>query len=463
MENSAHTVPSRPVVLLGLTLLACAGGGEPAPASGPTATLERPNWIVIAPDTLRADRLGLREEGELLAPRMTALAEEGALFEQAFAQGGWTAPALAATLTGRYPPALDAHPRHADFLPSGAYTLPEILAVYGYTTAVFWRDTAAGLFGSFSRGFGDVVRASPEPRPLGQPPLEWLRAGPTEPFFLLVHEVDLQPEEVPPEHAWREDRSNVLDSVQAGLDSYDRAVRSYDAVVGALLDELKASGLDERTVVVLTSNHGEDLAEHFPSPYHGFLYDSCLRVPLVIRDPAQDGPRRIDTVVQAIDLAPTVLERSGIPVERRMDGHSLLPLLGRGEGSYTERVVYSLTNAENASLRTRDHKLVMCGGKKPVCRDMQPSPVGVTAPGRLGSSGAELYDLATDPGEQRNLIVEQPTLYAEHRAALEAWLQAQQPHPRPPGSSGDDALKRALQERGYWELAAPAEEPSPAP
>ena len=194
-------------------------------------------------------------------------------------------------------------------------------------------------------------------------------------------------------------------------------------------------------MVVLLSGHGEDLAEHSPTANHGWWYDTCLRVPLVVADPGRPGGGElVETVVQAVDLAPTVLERSGIPPDMEMDGVSLGSPLGWGSRPYQEREVFSMTGRRSVSLRTSGEKLIFWGGREYDASDAR------GAGGRV-----EFYDLLRDPGETRNLVVEGVAVDPGLLERLSRWMEARDER-RALGTLQrlGEAGRRLLQERGYW-------------
>lgn len=414
----------------------------------------RPNWVVIAPDSMRADRLGTRPDGVTVAPNMTALAHDGVWFSQAYSQSGWTAPALASLLTGHYPAfyerAPGSGPSQANWLP-GTRTLPEILHYYGYRTAVFWGRSIPSKIPAFSVGFDDVSVADDRaPMREGDAFAGWLGAHPPEPFFALIHEVDFSSVVTPPSQGLpRED----------GRRMYDALVNRYDGVVGGVVQQLAQAGVGDHTIIVITSNHGLDFFEHDANSSHGMLYDSILRVPMVIHDPMQSARGQVvDATVQGIDLSPTVLARSGIPVDATMDGSSLLPLLGpktTDGAAFPERDVYSESSDAAMSIRTPAYKLMAC--RTGCCG----GAVARATPGPLVCEGViehRLYDLAADPEELHDIAAERPDVAGGLTQRLTAWQAARGVGPAAATQwKIDEAQKKMLQERGYWGLMFPDE------
>jgi choline-sulfatase len=455
-------------------LVACSSEPQPSPGAPGQASLEalpRPNFLVIDIDSMRADRIHHERDGMAVSPILKKIAEAGVSFEQAYAQSGWTMPALATLLTGRYP--IGARPGGGMvWAEDSARTLPEIFAMYDYQSAVFWGATLGSDYAEPSRGFGQVFRTEPG---AGMEATEqvarWLREEAQEPFFAFVHTIDLHaPVPRPPHnamHRWHEpqpacDEDLHLGQLHAALeptlgeaDARDHVIAHYDATVlfynhqlAGVLEALRETGLGPRTVVVVTSNHGEDLFEH-GIVGHSLLYDTVLRVPLIIRDPAAPGKgRTVKQPVQGVDLAPTLLARAGIPVDLSMDGQSLLPLLGLDQGDYEERPLYAMTSPRNAAMRSRGRKLIF--GNLGLTLD------GDQTQARPDERGAapilELYDLNNDSAEQRNLAPARPDEADAMMRSLEAWLQQQ--HRRAQSGTEvriDAHAREVMQERGYWE------------
>ena len=471
---------------------ACQG---PAPEAPPPLS-ERPNIVLIDIDSLRADRFHAQRDGQPIAPTLMAVAERGVIFEQAFSQGGWTMPALAALLSGRFPQGVPRQSVELSWLPEGARTLPEILGWYEYETALCSGKTliSSSLLttDSFQRAFS--VDLDETPRPV-QPLAAWIEHEAQEPFFAMLHDLDLHmpAEAVPVEAActWVEDPQRCAlgagqspkgayealreqlgeDEARAQvLAQYDGALQAYDQVVGQLFEALERRGVQDRTVVVFVSNHGEELGEHGLYE-HGVHYDTVLHIPMFIVDPRHEGwtGRVVTTTVQGVDIAPTLLELVGVPVDQAMDGQSLVSLMdGRTDG-YEERPVFSASDDATASWRSPELKLLVHRWRSPG----GPGPAehrGPTEPnlhGRGPLTGA-IFRLDHDPGELHDLSDAEPALLAEAWQQLEPWLEARIPEnlaPRPPHPQGQPSIDERLKRDGYWKHVEPihGEPPKGAP
>ncbi|MES2643477.1 MAG: sulfatase [Myxococcota bacterium] len=460
----------RPTTLLAAAMaFGCDQASETAPTpvvvATPAPSGERPNFLVLAPDTLRGDRVGATRNGSPVMPNVDALAARGVTFTHVYSQSGWTLPALASLLSGRYPlVGTQQGGNPAGYLRADLATIPEQFAAAGYDTAVFWGAGISDAAPEFSRGFAHVGRDVGSD--YAQAVLAWLdtRTGAADkPFFALVHNVDLQfPLAPAPGDALLATAHPAADrgmdpvlaalSATAGRDAaaaslvaaYDATVTRYDAAIGRMVAGLAPRGVADDTVVIVTSNHGIELGER-GSFFHGTVSDTNLHVPLVVMDPAARGPgRRIDTLVQTVDLAPTLLLRAGLTTGPELVGQSLLPLFrdppaGNG-AAYVERDVFSFNSASLVSLRTRTHKLVRMN-------DLRGG----------GGVRTQLFDLAADPSERTEL--RDPAAGTETLAPrLEAWLAERVAETAGTPAADNPKLKQALQEEGYWGVATGQEQ-----
>jgi hypothetical protein len=236
---------------------------------------------------------------------------------------GWTHFAVGSFLTGRW------HPLNAssEALPTGmplGRSFPAIMGSYGYNTVAFWGNTAPSQVDHLHEGFGGNVIDNAAGVTHGAKVLQWTGERPKEPFFAYVHEIDLHINHPPGQDAPSRVRAD-----------YDKVLSEYDRVVGVYIEKLRAAPLARDLVVMVMSDHGEDLYEH--GGYgHCLLYDTILHVPLVVVDPRTPGQRAPTARVQTVDLAPTILARAGIPLDQTMVGQPLTPLLG-GPGEFVER------------------------------------------------------------------------------------------------------------------------------
>ncbi len=482
MASAGHH--ARPLGLLAALLLLFAAACQPSPTAtpaldqaGPGAPLSlrgadgsRPNILVIDIDSLRADRVDHSRGGQRVAPTIAALAQGGVRFEQAFAQSGWTVPSLLTILTGRYPVLVeDGDPRLREIkptVPAGQHSLPEILGYYGYHCAVFWGETVPRGLPTLWQGFDEVQREGPglptASEGYGQAALRWLRDEPPEPFFVLLHDMDLHhprprldPEQV---HRYIEYHpayaAEMLDQLYPQLLAelgeaaaqdrvvayYDAYLSAYDEVILAVLQELHRTGLDQRTLVVLTSNHGEELFEAGTVGHTHSYRESLIRVPLILSHPSLPAGRVVQTPVQGIDLAPTLLALAEVQPDASMHGRSLLPLLRDPPGDITRRPLF-LSNIPGEGCY-RKGQLKLSGGKRPI-RGQARRPAQCKL--------YELFDLGRDPSESVDVCVERADQIVPMVEQLERWLDQRAAEAQGlTAPATDEATRTLMQERGYW-------------
>jgi arylsulfatase A-like enzyme len=342
--------------------------------------------LIVSIDTLRADHLGCYGYApytEPVSPRIDQFAKESLRFERCFAPRGQTGPSLTAMLTGCYPSRHGVLDNFVAMAPDTT-SLPQMLAAAGYESHAFlaWYPILRadkerlGFGGAKGRG-GAVAGSFFEARPTmkseresrwddaaEQAFVEFVRKRPRDarPFFAWVHFYDVHQPYAPPapydekfvgdyrgrlrmpSNASEADFDRIVR--EPGLDAsmksrrpldpadakyvvalYDGGVACADARFGRVLDALAASGLANDTVVVLTADHGDELGEHRGLWFHGnSVYDSVLRIPLIVRAPGK-AKGRSDQLVQNVDLAPTLLDLLGRPKPSGIDGISFEPWL----------------------------------------------------------------------------------------------------------------------------------------
>ena len=453
---------------LALALLLASCGGQ-APALAPPRGI-----CLIVLDTLRADGLSAYGNPRATSPALDALAARGVLFESAVSHAPWTLPSFIGLLSGRYPSS-------AVFTKGKLQTsLLDELQAAGWTTAAFTEGGYVSRHFGIDRGFerfeeeeGKTRLVLTERPTQGSGTIEgtfdaaiaWLREPPKQPFFLMVHTYEIhfpyrrrdyteglssgqlgQTYEEKQRLEVRKGSLRVGDEERAYVRAlYDGGVRSADAQVKRLLDALEETGLAGDTVVVVTSDHGEDLGGRDPRALgeHGHqLYDELLRVPLIVVHPRADWPaRRVAEQVRLVDVMPTLLEFAGVAAPPGLAGASLVPLL-RGEEK-TPRLAYAELRRSpwnehpRAAVRDAGHKLV---------ENLPPRGPG--------SAEIEFYDLARDPGERENLVgIRDESLDAltTQLAAERAALHAQGGLDVPADQDLPPALRERLEALGYIE------------
>jgi multidrug efflux pump subunit AcrA (membrane-fusion protein) len=220
-----------------------------------------------------------------------------------------------------------------------------------------------------------------------------LRSRPTYPLFKRNHYDHL-------------DSKPNLDYV---ADLYDGEVAYLDFEINRLFEHLGALGILDETLVVLFGDHGENMTEHDAWFDHAGLYDSVVHVPLIMWCPGLVPRTRVDSMVQLVDIMPTVLDIVGLPQVDGIDGQSLLPVMTQEVATHREVVYLSeCTWQAKRGIRTGDWKFIHC-----------------TDPGVFPRSENELYDLRNDPDEQKNVALEYPDIASELNGKLNTWLADQ--------------------------------------
>ena len=416
----------------------------------------RPNVVLISLDTLRADHLGTYGCDLPTSPVLDRFAAEGTLFEQAIAAYPSTPPSHMTMMTGVYPGV------HGVFgplmvLPPDIPTLAELLAASGYQTAAVTEDGMLVGGAGFQRGFSyyrenkgtSIWDASGQVDVTFPAGLRWLEAHRGERFFLFLHTYQVhEPYSPPPAYniftTYPENGKEVPITASTPAAIRDRhlyagEVRYVDAELGRVLEKLAALGEAERTLVVVTSDHGEEFYEHGWKGHDETLYDEVLHVPLIMRGPGiVPAGLRVPAQVSLVDLMPTLLDLLGVPVPPTVQGTSLVPLFRTPAApAFAARVAF----AELVKKRQPYLKGARAGGLKWIFPEL---------PGRP----PEVYDLRNDPGEHHNiasaeLIAQGATLVEQYRASVGS-VQA-----RLAGrTGGPEATPPALDERTIEKLRA---------
>lgn len=406
------------------------------PACGET-TPRPTSVLLITLDTTRADRLGCYGKPAAGTPVLDALAARGVLCEAAYTTAPITLPAHASILTGLTPPQHGARDNGAYRVDGSLETAAELLATPDRRAAAF--VAAFPLYAQFGldQGFevyDDDLRGGRKGSLVSERPgnavtnatLRWLeQLDEGEAFFAWTHYYD-------PHQAWQPPPQFAA---RFPGDPYQAEIAFVDAQIGRLLEHLERDGRLDDTLVVVVADHGEGLGEHGEETHAELVYDSTMRVPLLLAGPGVPAGRRLTRTVSVVDVLPTLTELLGLPTPD-VRGRSLAPLW-RGETdehpvAYLESLYCELHNGWSPLQGVVDgeHKLIV-------------------AP-RTEGAVAELYALSRDPHERVDLAAREPERVAELRATLAAVLRATPP--RTSAASTREATPdelAALAELGY--------------
>jgi len=473
----------------GALAIACAAAPEPAPLAG---------WdvILINVDALRADHLGCYGYDRPTSPYLDSLCAGSVVFERAIAASTYTRESVAALFTGKLPSKSGALGWHAQPQPDRA-TLAERLAAAGYRTALL-SNTVMLRKPGFERGFEHVAHLperwnlSGEGARLSDAAIAWATAADDRPAFLYLHYLDPHAPYEPAAGFLERmggpllaDPLSLYDDVVPGLPAlrvsgfgpgdprfedlvrrYDAEIASTDAAIERLVTGLAARGALDRTLIVVTSDHGEEFLEHGWLDHGWTLFDETLRVPLLLWAPGVLEPARVATRVSQVDLAPTLLALLGVEVAADFDG---APIFEREGGSLEPREVERTHVAELLLGRRQILRAVLRDDWKYVAawrevgadvRHRPGAPAPDPPPALWGEPArAQLFDLGSDPGEQRDRLASEPAAARDLAAALADFRDRGAnygPAPRPAGGDAAGAdpapeMQERLRALGYVE------------
>jgi len=384
-------------------------------ATLPSCSPSRPplaarHLVLVTIDTLRADRVGVYSGGDL-TPRLDRIAREGAFAANAMSHVPLTRPSHATLLSGLLPWELGIRDNLAPAELPSSPLLAEILKGAGFHTAAFVSSIVLDRRGGFGRGFDRYDDDFPKTQgadslnTLQKPGADTLRAAlawlesqrGAERICLWLHLYEPHDPYEPPEPFASRYRDRP----------YDGEVAYTDALVGQLDDALERLGLKSQTLLAVASDHGEGLGDHQETLHGFFVYQTTLAVPLIVRGPGIVGGGRIDANVGLVDVLPTALDLLGVAAPRgfQPSGNSLAAALRGGAAPTPDSPQYAESLVPLLHFGWSDLRVLRRGSWKYV---LAPKP--------------ELFDLASDPHEQRNLVSEQPARAAALRGTLATLL-----------------------------------------
>jgi arylsulfatase A-like enzyme len=412
--------------------------------------------ILISIDTLRADHLGCYGHPLPTSPNLDAFAAEGTLFEDAVAPSPWTLPSQLSLLTGLYPT------RHgvrttdrtlADSIP----TLASLLARQGFETAAVVNSVIMRPQFGTSKGFARYAMVDSDQSRRGaafritNEAMRWLDDHRGGRILLFLHYYDVHSD-----YSSLRRYENIFAPLKSRFDGstaqllqvkrgelrlgqseaahlarlYDAGIRQLDDDLARLFSHLSDNGWFDDTVVVVTSDHGEEFLEH-GSVLHGRThYQEMLRIPLMMRGPTIPVGVRIRAPVSLVDVLPTLLGLLGLPPDPALDGVDLRALWKSPEHPPAERWLFAAGGPGRTadgirSVRNERYKLVL----------------------HKGSRRRELYDLAEDPQEGENLLGSRPRIAGRLSAELARFVASEREAPEAQEISRE--LRERLEELGY--------------
>jgi arylsulfatase A-like enzyme/tetratricopeptide (TPR) repeat protein len=400
-------VSARNLVLGLAALLMLAGIGlyiaRPAPM----------NLILITLDTTRPDRIGCYGYLHARTPELDALAKSGVLFERAYAPVPVTLPSHASIFTGLYPPEHGLRHNGRGRLGADVPVLAEALRNANYETGAFVASYVLDSKFGLDRGFQTYDDAPPEKKSFdhhfqqfrsGQSvvdaALNWLQRRDAKPFFCWVHLYDA--------HAPYQARSEAFGDEFLER-PYDAGIAFADLQLQRLCEFLRTRRLVDRTVIVVVGDHGEGLMQHAEEEHGYQLYDTTLKVPLVIVDPrSQLAGTRVATAVSLVDIMPTILDCLMIPSKNSVTGQSLKTAMSGGQ--IEPRPIYAETDVPYLYSRWAPLQSVINERWK-----------------FIKTTRIELYDLHDDPQELHDLADSNPEQCRQFENLLNEMIERMRP------------------------------------
>ena len=417
--------------------------------------------ILVWTDTLRRDHLGTYGYARKTSPHIDKLSAEGTTFDACVGQATWTKVATPSMMTSLYP-VTNGVREFYDRLPASAETLAEIFERAGYATLSYSSSLFTGQMTNLHQGFEELhesgslpdQRSSKTAREYVDRLLPWLTAHADVPFFVFLHLSDPHDpfKPYPPYDTLFNDASKAdeherqsasvkkliqdpllkdfgmpsrAELERAGVDPaaytsfnegwYDGSIRGMDAEIGRLMERLSALGLADKTLVVFTGDHGEEFLDHGRSFHGQSVYGELNNVPLIFHRPGSiPAGRRVADTVESIDLMPTLLTISRLPIPAEAQGVSLIPLW-TGAGWQQRPAFSEKAETKDGSDSPPPHPTesfsVTEDGWKLIRNDKREN----------GIPQFELYDAKADPLNHKNVAAGHPEIVARLSRSLTAW------------------------------------------
>jgi choline-sulfatase len=459
------------------------------------------NVILIILDALRPDHLSCYGYAEKTSPNIDALADRGVVFTKAFSTAAYTLPGVASIFTSLYPDSHNMTEIFKDDLADNIYTLAQILNVGGYKTAWFGEinDPHSGAAKGLLNGF--MVKKDIS-GPFSAHKYEdfktvcaWIEKNSQQPFFLTAHAYITHEQRFPflrffnrfsqnlstrfkdeldelnRQQWWESPGANNYMSIdfKARLERVSRLNYCWDEgykaflghldkerlrefmalmdssiyqadqkLIGGVVDELKKNGIYDKTIIVITADHGDEYNEHGAFGHSSKLYDESIHVPLIYYLPGVKKGRRIDALTQSIDILPTLLELLSIPVPAQAQGISLVGVIAGSKNTAVNEFVFSRGTNGIISIRTKRWKYIQRNNYSPQGED------------RISE---ELFDLNADPAEQRNLVSFRHAIAQKLKDRLAEWKKTRVIYNTKKSefpAEITDQIKERIRKTGYW-------------
>ena len=402
------------------------------------------NVLYVVIDTLRADHLSCYGYKRKTSPNIDRLAEEGVLFSRAYPSDVPTQPSYTAMFTGKrgISTGVVSH-SESETLSDSEIWYPQILAEKGYETAAV--STLYLMKKYIARGFKhylDPMAGFPSfvqkvtADQINQMAIPWLKQNYKKNFFLFIHYWDPHTVYLPPKRyrnlyyqgnpsapdnhsldgmkntilypfilrLLKEMGNNITD-IEYVIAQYDAEITYADEKLGEVVQTLGELNILDDTLIIVTADHGESMGEHDIYFDHEGVYEPTAHVPLIFKHPSLPPGKKIDALVQLIDIAPTIFEFLGLEVPQKFEGSSLLNLIqSKTDKHYDEIYINQGLWQAVRAIRNERFKLL-----KFIDRPFSPGPM------------TELYDLEKDPGETKNLAEKEKDIADKLELKLRRW------------------------------------------
>jgi arylsulfatase A-like enzyme len=408
------------------------------------------NVLFVLIDTLRADRLSSYGYERPTSPVIDGLAANGIRFDQNLSQSSWTKCSMASLWTGLYPVRTGVT-RTLQVISDDARMPAEILRDAGLRTFAIWRNGWVRPAFGFAQGFEvyHSPRASPLPatvrrekptvgvsgtdQDIVRSAMEFLRSHPDERWFLYLHLMDV--------HQYVYDEDTALFGTSYS-DIYDNSIRWVDRVLGSLIREIDSRGLRDRTLIVVTADHGEAFGEHGREGHARDVYGEVTTTPFILSPPFRLEPGVVVEAPSAnVDVWPTLLDLLGLPPLEAADGRSRMPeILAAATGSPTPvQDAPRFAHIDQAWGRSGQAPRPMVSVSEGPYRLIK----------RSGQRRGELFDRSSDPTEQRDVGDEQPEVRARLTALVHEYLERPQAWQNAPDVELNETELEQLRALGY--------------
>ncbi|NNE18643.1 MAG: sulfatase [Myxococcales bacterium] len=382
--------------------------------------------VLITLDTARADHFSLYGYERNTTPHLAAMASnEGIVFERAYASSPWTRPSTVSLMTSLSPQSHGVEsPSQA--IGAGVPTLAAALYADGFRTAALVTNGHAGLSANVHSGFEEFWQVQRfVAGAMKVLALDWIALHADEPFFLYLHFIDPHADYKPPydfentftDPAYDGNLTGRFDEMRSFISKerqlppedlahvvglYNGEIAYTDRQLGLFFDALSERGLWDGLLVIILADHGEEFEDHGGLGHCRTLYEELVRMPLLVKLPGgrpTSFAARVQERVRIIDVSPTILQLAGSPMPEAFRGKSLIdPMRG-------------LAPDRDAYVRTRG-----CDGRLPLKEALLHERFKII---RSADGATELYDLAADPYERRDLASDEPELLNRMRDRLD--------------------------------------------